>query len=388
MIPLKSNAECGRWCLASVIVGVVVLQMAAPALASVEFVHPGALDTSQELAFVRAQVNAGREPWCGELNRLKGSAYASRAPHGKSTINSKGEDAGLSRDDAISAYGQALLWSITGDELYARRAVAILDSWSGLTGFTAGTEQDRLQAGWVGAVFGSAAELMRGYPKWPTQRSDALRRMFARAFYPQLNTPSFWNGNVDLTQIDAIMTLAVFNDDQDEFALGLERLRIRCRAYIYLRSDGPAPAHIAGDNGNVQKFWYNPQLWPDGLTQETCRDNGHHAQFGLGSALHAAEIAWHQGVDVYGENRERFTAAMELLSSQLATGSMGGVDAGNATKDLYDTFEVGYNHYHNRLGIDLPNTRRLIELRVRPSSERASWNLVFETLTHADLPAK
>ena len=61
----------------------------------------------------------------------------------------------------------------------------------------------------------------------------------------------------------------------------------RVPAYFYLKSDGTLPARIAGDNGNVTAFWSNPTQWVDGLTQETCRDNNHHAQFGMSGALGA-----------------------------------------------------------------------------------------------------
>ena len=37
-------------------------------------------------------------------------------------------------------------------------------------------------------------------------------------------------------------------------------------------------------------------------------------------------------------------------------------------------------------GVDLPNTRKLIMEQIRTHSTGASWNLVYETLTHADLP--
>jgi hypothetical protein len=96
-------------------------------------------------------------------------------------------------------------------------------------------------------------------------------------------------------------------------------------------------------------FWSNPKSWVDGLTQETCRDNGHHAQYGLASALHAAEVAWNQGVDVYGENASRYTAALELMATQIQTGDMQGTCANNTpTNDVFATWEVGYNHFHNR----------------------------------------
>jgi hypothetical protein len=293
----------------------------------------------------------------------------------------------VSRDDAIAAYTQALLWYFTDDETYAKRSIAILNSWSELQGFTAGSDQDRLQAGWIGAVFAQAAEIMRGYPGWTAGEIGNLQTMFRRAFYPQLNTASSWNGNVDLTQIDAMLSIAVFNEDEEEFNKGLDRLRARNPAYFYLTSDGGRPQPIAGDGGDPQKFWSNPSKWIDGLNQETCRDNGHHSQFGLGSALHAAEIAWHQGVDVYTENQKRYTAAMELMATQLLTGSMQGTCCNNTSSpDRYNTWEVGYNHYHNRAGVALPKTQSLIMEQIRPRAPRAVWNLVYETLTHADLP--
>ena len=365
----------------------LAISLGVASATALTFVHPGALSSRAELDFIKARITAGAQPWKGELEQIKNSRYARMGPHGLANINSKSEDANVSRYDAAAAYSQALLWYFTGDEAYARSAIAILNSWSNLQAFTAGTQQDRLQAGWIGAVFAPAAEIMRLYPGWTAADIGNLQAMFRRAFYPQLTTASSWNGNIDLTQIDAMMAIAVFNEDEALFRKGLARLKARSRAYFYLTSDGPRPQPIEGDGGDVDKFWYHPVKWVDGLTQETCRDNGHHAQFALGSALHAAEVAWHQGVDVYTENQARFTAAMELLAAQFLAGSMLGVSG----KDLpdferYNTWEVGYNHYHNRVGVALPNTQRLIAEQIRTGSIRDIWNLNYETLTHAELP--
>ena len=371
--------------LVSLLVAVGIWGSTASAMT---FVHPGALDSKTELDFVKAKIKEGAQPWKGEFDRIKSSGYATRGSHGLENIDSKNHDAEVSRDDAIAAYTQALLWYFTDDPIYARRATAILNSWTNLQAFTAGSDQDRLQAGWIGAVFAPAAEIMRLYPGWTPREIANLQAMFKRAFYPQLTTASSWNGNVDLTQIDAMMAISVFNEDEALFYQGLARLRARSPAYFYLITDGPKPKPIAGDSDDLDRFWSNPTKWVEGLTQETCRDNGHHSQFALGSALHAAEVAWHQGVDMYSENQERYTAAMELLATQLLTGSMQGV-CGNdiPTADRYDTWEVGYNHYHNRAGFALPNTRKLIIEQIRPRASRTDWNLNYETLTHADLPS-
>lgn len=354
---------------------------------AMDFIHPGGINSAAELDFVKGRIKAGAQPWKSEFEQLRTSGYATRGAHGLRTINSVDKDADVSRDDAIAAYAQSLLWYFTDDDVYAARAISILNSWSGLQGFTAGSDQDRLQAGWIGSVFASAAEIMRGHPDWSARNIESFQTMLRRAFYSQLRTASTWNGNVDLTQINALMAIAVFNEDEDEFRMALDRLKIRNRAYFYLRSDGPRPAPIAGDGDDSQAFWSNPKRWVDGLTQETCRDNGHHAQFGLGSALHAAEIAWHQGIDVYGENQARYTAAMELMATQLFSGSMRGVSNDDTpTADRYDAWEVGYNHYHHRKGISLPNTEKLIEEQIRANAPRAVCNLVFDMLTHSGLP--
>ena len=187
----------------------VIIGMWVASASAMTFVHPGGLNSKAELDFVKAQIQAGAQPWKGEFDQIITSGYATRGPHGLPNVNSRNDDANVSRDDAIAAYTQALLWYFTDDETYAKRSIAILNSWSELQGFTAGSDQDRLQAGWIGAVFAQAAEIMRGYPGWSAGEIGNLQAMFRRAFYPQLNTASSWNGNVDLTQIDAMMSIAV-----------------------------------------------------------------------------------------------------------------------------------------------------------------------------------
>ena len=351
------------------------------------FVHPGALNTTASLEFVKARISEGEQPWASEFEYILGSSSSSRKPHALVHISTD-EDASIARDDALAAYTQALLWVFTDDEIYARRSIAILEAWSIFQGFTQETDQDKLHAGWLGSVFAQAAEILRGRGGLSDVQTAGLKSMFRRSFYPHLNTASTWNGNVDLTQIEAILAIAVFNEDQVEFKLGLARLARRNPAYFYLHNDAEETRAIAGDGDNLERFWFKPVKWVDGLTQESCRDGGHHSQFGLGSALRAAEIAWNQGVDVYTGNALRYTAAMELLASQLLTGNASACADTVTTDSRFNTWEVGYNHYHNRRGLELPKTKRLIVEQIRTNSERASWNLVYETLTHAGFPDK
>jgi hypothetical protein len=71
---------------------------------------------------------------------------------------------------------------------------------------------------------------------------------------------SAWNGNVDLTQLNALLAITVFNEDRAAFDLGVERLERRSAAYFYLQSDSMPPP-IDGDGGSIRAFWSHPVRW-------------------------------------------------------------------------------------------------------------------------------
>jgi hypothetical protein len=346
------------------------------------FVHPGAMNSTERLDAVAARVAIGREPWTSALREVTDLAvpHLAAIKHINPRVDTEAE---ASKRLAISTYAHALVWRLTGLERHGREALRQLDGWARFSGFTGGTDQDKLQAGWLGSLLGEAAEIMRQHPRWSVHRKTALEAMFRRSFYPHLLQASHWNGNVDLTQVNALLAIAVFNEDRVAFDMGIQRLERRSAAYFYLQSAGMPPP-IDGDGGNISAFWSHPVRWVDGLTQETCRDNGHHAQYALASALHSAEIAWNQGIDVYARHARRYVAAMELLSQQLLTGDMQGICTNPvATRHIFDTFEVGFHHFHHRMGLEMPNSQRLIIERVRPRG-LSDWNIFHETLTHAE----
>ncbi|WP_394201686.1 alginate lyase family protein [Marinagarivorans algicola] len=355
------------------------------------FVHPGALNNQADLNFVKQQIALGHDPWLRQLAQLKHMATPG-VFHFTWIDASNKYTAEAAQYQAKKTYANALAWVYSGDEKFAQQGVALLASWQKLEGFSAGTDQDKLLAGWLGALIAPAAELLRLYGDWPLAEQAQLQQMLKRVFYPQLLPMSGWNGNVDLTQIDALLNIAVFNDDVTAFNAGLKRLHHRSAAYFYYTAeptnDGAITAldGIAAIDGDFEKldiFWHQPLTWQNGLTQETCRDNNHHAQYALASALHAAEVAWNQGVDVYAENAQRYMAAMELMAHQLLAQTMLGVcRIDKPTHNVFSTWEVGYNHYHHRQEYRLPNTRLLIKERVRPRGH-SEWNIFYETLSFA-----
>jgi hypothetical protein len=195
------------------------------------------------------------------------------------------------------------------------------------------------------------------------------------------------NGNWELVMIEASIKMAVFLDDRATFDQAVAMWRKRVPAYFYLKSDGATPVAPPGGNKTTEAqlvdFWSGQSMFVDGLAQETCRDFVH-TQYGLASSLAVAETAYQQGVDLYSEQSERLRAAMEfhadyLLGKAAPSWLCGGT---LSRSDVLPTWEIGYNHFHDRLGIDLPLTGKLIETRVRATGG-VDHHMVWETITHA-----
>src|SRR5213075_2033295 len=100
------------------------------------FVHPGVMVNRAQLAEIKRRVAAGVEPQKSAFEALKTSKWGALdyTPHPRETVecgSNSNPDLGCKAEQADSeaAYGQSLLWYITGDETYARNAVAILDAW-------------------------------------------------------------------------------------------------------------------------------------------------------------------------------------------------------------------------------------------------------------------
>jgi hypothetical protein len=80
-------------------------------------------------------------------------------------------------------------------------------------------------------------------------------------------------------------------------------------------------------------------------------------------------------------------SAMELMAKQFVSGSMQGVSEDDiASESRFDAWQIGYNHYHTRMGRSLPWTKKLIERQIVSGAPRAVNNLAYETLTHTAQP--
>lgn len=363
-----------------------------------EFTHPGVLVSASQLAAVRENVTAGKQPWLRaylDMRDSKYGAYKYRAEPYEDVHCPGGKRAGRGcveeREDAIAAYTQALLFTVTGKRQHAVKAREIMDAWSAKlrrhTGANAG-----LQAGWAGSTWARAAEIVRNSDGagWPEDRVRRFEKMLRTAHLPQVTrkVPDA-NGNRDLVTTDAAIGIAVFLDDRKTFDDALARFRDRVPAYFYLEKDGRLPLTPAGSSMNtpqrLARYWFGQTTYKKGVTQETCRDLQHVGQ-SIAATAHIAETAWHQGVDLYGEAEGRLRAALDLHArQQLGESTPGWLCGGKVERNMGPDLEVALNHLEGRRGGSVPAARRLAE-QTRPAGTDNLF-VAWETLTHAGNPA-
>jgi hypothetical protein len=350
------------------------------------FYHPGVLVNRAQLEFVKAKVAEGVEPWKGAYEAAKASPLGSLTytptprqtvecgPYSKPDLGCKDE-----QRDSAAAYTQALLWFISGDKTYAENSVRVINGWSST--LTGGHQNSNgpVQAAWCAEQFPRAAEIIRyTYDGWSEADVAKFGEMLRTQFVPVLIGGSCQNGNKELSMADALINIGVFNDDRETFERGIKMWRGRAPAYIYLATDGPQPLKapgcedlpIWGNKGKTTPF-------VDGLLQESVRDSGH-ANLGLSSMVNAAETARQQGIDLYGEQAKRIVAALEFQTQFLPPNNAPPVP--NVLVNKHPTWEIAYNHFHNRLGVALPKTAAVL-----PTNRPTGWNhqMAWETLTHA-----
>jgi len=364
------------------------------------FQHPGVLVSRAQLDYVKVMVAAHTRTLYSAFLKAQQSnigllTYQPVGPPSDGFIKcgpTSNPNIGCSNadNDSSAAYLQSLLWYITGNQQYANNAITLLNLYGhNLKGYSTGSTYSNapLQAAWDGEKWPRAAEIIRySNAGWADSDITAFKNMLNTAILPRIINGSTSNGNWEISMIEALIGIGVFNDDPTTFNTGVTYWKQRIPAYFYYHTDGGQP--VPAPRGTAD--WYGQTVYNasvDGISQETCRDFGH-AQYGISGALDAAETASIQGVDLYNDvasnARNRLTAALEFNAYYLMGNPVPSyVCGGTVTLQVYPTDEIGYNEYHNRLGIDLPLTLQYLQNTIRQLSNPTEYHImVYETLSH------
>ncbi len=370
----------------------VLVASLAPAAFAQSFVHPGLLNNEADFERMRTKVNQSAEPWASAYQKLT-SDWTGRqtnwTPHPSTKVirGGAGENFATFANDVAVAYGSALRWKVSGDTAYADNAVRIFNAWAGKLEGIGGDPNFQLVA-INGYQFANAAEIMRSYPKWAPADFAKLQKMMKKVFYPMCSDflkrhmgrgYSFMWANWDVLSMNCMYAVGVLCDDH--------KLTKEALDFFY---------NGAGQ-GNIHRLvnYLHPGYL--GQTQEAGRDQGHNT---LVIALLAplCEMAWHQGVDLYGYDNNRVLAGAEYVAkynlmedvpfafyateegypSHAVNRAISGGDRGTTRPG----WELLYNHYVNRKGLAAPYCAAFAA-KLRPTGYFGQDQPGFDTLTHS-----
>lgn len=314
------------------------------------FVHPGLLHSRADFERMKDAIARQREPI------FAGYQVFRAHPQSQATYKMLGPFEEIGRNptihfrefdlDANAAYQNAVMWAITGDPAYANKAREIVDGWAATLQRISGADAV-LMASLGPFKLVNAAEILRHTGAgWPEADARRFERLCREVFYPALKDFAlFANGNWDTAAVKTVMAMGVFTDDRAMYERAL-------RYYV----------NGAGD-GRLTHYIYS-----NGQCQESGRDQGH-TQLGLGHLGDAAEIAWHQGLDLYSYAGNRLLEGFEYTAKyNLGEDVPFEPDLDQTGKyahtvisqrgPLRPVFEQIYNHYVNRQGIAAPYTQQ------------------------------
>jgi fibronectin type 3 domain-containing protein len=361
----------------------------APRGSAQSFVHPGLLHTEADFDRMRTKVNLGEQPWLSGWNALTGNGYSQlgAAPRPVEEVTRPGNVAQM-YIDIYRTYQCALRWKVSGDTRYADQAVTFLNAWSSNMKYLNGNADRFLAAGIHGYQWANAAEIMRTYPGWEPADIAKFQNLLVTVFYPMNHDflvnhngaaiTNYWS-NWDLCNMASMLAIGVFCDRRDIYDEAV--------AYIY----------NGGGNGPIDRSIYHLHPGNLGQMQESGRDQGH-TTLSISLLGPICEMAWNQGVDLYGYRNNRFLAGAEYVARYNSwndvpfTPYMWGTGQSGAWQAQWDVsgaarghnrpcWEMVYNHYVNRLGLAAPYSKaEAAELRPEGNGGNGD-QLGFGTLT-------
>lgn len=370
------------------------------------FEHPGINFTMEDLDNIKANKDVANSvyakgyselqqaiTWFGQ-NPAQGNAVTTLnvGPYNSPNIGGTEITRGASK-----AYYYALMYYLDGNPAYAKTAISVLNDWASTLTTIIKSNDIKLRLVIVGPDFLNAAEILKyiynNDPNIPevdrwSETDMAAFETFIRTmilaqvydYYPQAN------GNWDSLIAYFNMALAVYLEDADLFNDALKQRYTGMWRDDYCVSMGCLPSYI----------------YPWGENQESSRDQNH-ARMGITGQALQADLAWNQGLDIYGAYDGR------VLTGGLYTAAYGSIRDWDGRSDTFISdktrtqntsiwpfgFEALANHYQNQVSgvatqeeIDL--LYDFVDLRLRSggtvnneAGRRANW---YAAMIYTDKP--
>ena len=321
---------------------------AASSPAAGAFIHPGLYYAANDLEFMRKKLAARAEPWYSAWEKGKpGAREEGWTPHPEANWDAtKGLHMG---GDPLVAHKEALQWALTGNPANAAKAIEVLNAWSSTLQTIVIHEKpsEKLAIGCSVPDLVNAAELLcHARPEgktsgWAEADIQRFKKMLGLVYEVIKDFQPVYNGNWDALMMNSMACMGVFLDDRAMFDRAVNH---------YLKGERP--------NGGLTNY-----IYPSGQCQESKRDQTH-VQGGLGGFVALCEVAWKQGVDLYGAGNNRLLVGLEYTAKYNLGEDVPfegkGVISEKGRGGFAPIWETAYQHYVYRKGLEMPYTRQII----------------------------
>lgn len=203
------------------------------------FVHPGVAVNREWLENMKTHIRAGDKMWVDEFNLLKSLGHASKTPRilwqtggsefGDGYLDLDNGERGQVVWDATTAYVQALMWYITGEEVYRENALGILDRYAKTNSMLVYVNDDRIRVSLAVVKFVVAAEILR-YSEFDGSEDCKWQDKHTEGFTKYLNLmrsryDRYWHYmNQHNFCVAATAAAAIFRNDLELYNKAIQRI--------------------------------------------------------------------------------------------------------------------------------------------------------------------
>lgn len=322
------------------------------------FAHPGISHKKSDLDRMKYMVQAGKEPYKTSFQNLSQNPYASYnyAVQGDPSVTRLVEPSSLAgynyekfKYDALAAYYNAIMWTITGEEKHAKKSVQCLNAWANITHIESNGTM-ALDAGRVIWKMLEGAEIIKStYTGWAQSDINKFKAMLVYPGYSTTAVPTaaiaaedatfYWyiyngdagrHGNQGIFAMRGLMAMGIFMDNEIMYDRALRYMMgMPHRADDLPYPSGPRTPSatpsatydyydeytLGSTVGSTADYGYNEPIanyiWENGQCQEASRDQSHTIT-GVAIINTMCEMAWNQGDDMYSFLNYRVLKGIEF----------------------------------------------------------------------------
>jgi len=402
----------------NLIFAITLLNFALPA--SAQFIHPGCLHTQKDFDRIEKQINDNSNAQVTKAwNAFSENWILDKHGNWLSAITGDYLDRGGSLNnfahcerDFGMCYVKAIYWKLGHNssdatvkaraELVANEAVDLLNQYANRIKGISGDPNWALLAGFQGWQVANAAEILKDYNGWKPNDLKKFKQWvydiwFDRNQYylytqfGQCDSHSMSNWNASC--ISTTQAIGIFLDDPYIYNYAMMCLKQgTTNASLAEGVCGSAPTGNSW-KGFLPYFWnvdsvnkaegtnYQAPLGYLCQNQENTRDQGH-SQICLGIQEQTCEQAWNQGDDLWDFNNRMMAGGIEYTAGWCGADNDDstfmkkypygrwwtdcGLSETNQPNISYasrenkvSVYQLGYNHFANRMGLNMPYAKKL-----------------------------